>query len=621
MSEQVTTETLLRFLNNENLTPMVNSFNRLEGLPRSHHFDQALKAEIRDPLWMLCKQWQMGEFQGDDAGSPVSAKVSMSQTRLTKFQSGTGQPRAFDDSLPLEAQVEQRPIAFSAGQVEMSLDLRLLMGRQWRKLLLKAGYGNALIRAYIEQFATFEPDPENRDHAGYCADKDAWRQHQAAAKRHIDGKKLYDSIIEDPEQHPELVAAPVNEHPALMALAERFVRWFDKLYLQPALAEQDAWNPKKLEYSFACSAPKPDGEQVYRSEAYYQGHLDWYNLSIDGARETLGEVADEVIPDDLNQRIVRSFIPAQVSFAGMPNTRWWTFEQGDTNFGDINPDTTDINKLLLMEFALIYANDWFMLPLTMTAGNILNVSGLSVKNVFGEHIWIAPTGQGFDDSPNRWTMYSLDIIGNDIERADLSLLMLPSVPKIQQGKPVEQIQLTRDESANMVWGIETIVPLPSGVSVPGREAGRATRNFISRIVLDGVELEAPAEAVADLRYQVMSTVPEHWIPFIATHTEGDNRTVQLQRGSMPRVIEGDNTPVEKVKPRTDLLRFGLNQQIKQPYFIHEEEVPRGGAIVSQSFQRTRWYNGEVYTWLGARKRTGRGESSSQLQFDYLQSTK
>ena len=30
--------------------------------------DRALRAEVRDPLWMLTRQWQMGEFQGDDAG-------------------------------------------------------------------------------------------------------------------------------------------------------------------------------------------------------------------------------------------------------------------------------------------------------------------------------------------------------------------------------------------------------------------------------------------------------------------------------------------------------------------------------------------------------------------------
>jgi hypothetical protein len=55
--------------------------------------------------------------------------------------------------------------------------------------------------------------------------------------------------------------------------------------------------------------------------------------------------------------------------------------------------------------------------------------------------------------------------------------------------------------------------------------------------------------------------------------------------------------------------------------MHEEEILRAGIKINKSFQRTRWYDGQVYTWLGVRKRTGRGEASSNLKFDYLQPVK
>ena len=51
--------------------------------------------------------------------------------------------------------------------------------------------------------------------------------------------------------------------------------------------------------------------------------------------------------------------------------------------------------------------------------------------------------------------------------------------------------------------------------------------------------------------------------------------------------------------------------------LHEEEVPRAGIRVTQSFQRSRWYGGEVFLWLGMRKETGRGEGSSRLAFDRI----
>ena len=50
----------------------------------------------------------------------------------------------------------------------------------------------------------------------------------------------------------------------------------------------------------------------------------------------------------------------------------------------------------------------------------------------------------------------------------------------------------------------------------------------------------------------------------------------------------------------------------QPYFVHEEEVPRAGVIVTRKFQRARGPNGEVFTWIGRRKETGRGEGASGL---------
>jgi len=623
MNEQLRTDQLIAFLNKKLTLPAMPMVNRLEARPRTHDFDRALRAEVRDALWMLTKQWQMGEFKGDDAGSPMLSKMYMEKTMLTKYRPGNHAVESFDDTIPLEARVEQRKIPFEAGKVEISLDMRLVMGRHWAKLLNKGGYG-ALKEAYINHYPIYQPEPENRSDVYYCANQQSWRKHAAVARRHIDGKKLYDDIATDSGQHIHTVGADPSTHTDLIALGERLKQWFDRLFCQPLGEEgNDAWLPSNLEYQFACSAPKDGGEKVLSAEEYYQGHLDWYNFSIDDKTASLGAVESTALPDDFNAPIIRSFIPTSVQFDGMPNTRWWAFEEGKTNFGDIRPDTTDINKLLLIEFALVYANDWYLLPVTVPAGSIVNIRGMSVRNVFGENLWISATGRGLDDDPERWTMYSMDSAGNESRPADLSLMVTPTVPKIQEGKPVEEVNLVRDEVANIVWGIEALVPLPSGESVSGSEAAKDTLRHLKRLIgestTDAGTITAPA---ANLRYKIMSSVPENWIPFISTHEVGSNRQTRLQRGSMPRIIDGDpQASIEKVKPRTNLLSEGLNQTPKQSYFINEEEVLRAGIKVTQSFQRTRWYNGQVFNWLGVRKRTGRGEASSRLQFDYLQPVK
>ena len=86
---------------------------------------------------------------------------------------------------------------------------------------------------------------------------------------------------------------------------------------------------------------------------------------------------------------------------------------------------------------------------------------------------------------------------------------------------------------------------------------------------------------------------------------------------MPRVIEGDPADPAASSPLTMLLRDGLDAPATRPYFLHEEEVPREGVRVTTQFQRTRWRDGRVVVWLGARKTVGRGEGSSGLAYDRI----
>jgi hypothetical protein len=171
----------------------------------------------------------------------------------------------------------------------------------------------------------------------------------------------------------------------------------------------------------------------------------------------------------------------------------------------------------------------------------------------------------------------------------------------------------------MAWGVEKTVPLASGDSKPGLETARQTLAFYqAQLAQAGPPPPPPPPAAgASVRYQVMTTVPENWIPFVPVHVDGDNREIQLQRAALPRILEGDPNPPVKVQPRTMLLRQGLDQVPAQPYFVHEEEISRAGTRVTQAYQRTRATDGRVYTWLRVRRQTGRGEGSSGLAFDQI----
>ncbi|MCW5560078.1 MAG: hypothetical protein KIT22_19855, partial [Verrucomicrobiae bacterium] len=368
----------------------------------------------------------------------------------------------------------------------------------------------------------------------------------------------------------------------------------------------------------SASAPLKQDEKVFTAGEYYQGHLDWYNFDVDPTQKTLGD------PDPSAEPPVSStltMLPVQVTFNGMPHTRWWKFEDSRTNFGDIKPDTTDLAKLLLIEFGLVYANDWFLVPFTVPAGSVANVRGIAVTNVFGERLWIEAASRGDDDDWRRWAMFLVSIQGQGHQPADLSLLIPPAAQKVIEGRPLEEVLLARDEMANMVWAIEKTIPLPSGDARSGREAAGELRSFheqdLERRLGAPPQPLPPAEG-AKIRYQVMSSVPENWIPLIPVHVDGDNREVQLQRAAMLRILVGDTNPTpEPVRPRTSLLRQGLEETPAEKYLLHEEEVPRAGTRATLSFQRTRWRGGRAWVWLGVRKQTGRGEGSSGLAFDRI----
>ena len=177
----------------------------------------------------------------------------------------------------------------------------------------------------------------------------------------------------------------------------------------------------------------------------------------------------------------------------------------------------------------------------------------------------------------------------------------------------------------MVWGVETTIPAATGDSKRGIEAARQMRTFLQAqldAVLNGPPpvpppYHAPVPPKAPIRYEVMNTVPENWIPFIPVHVPNNNREIQLQRAALPRIFDGDPNPPVKIQPRTILLREGLDQTPPQTYFVFEEQVPRAGTRLMQAFERTRGADGRVYTWLRVRRQTGRGEGSSGLGFDKL----
>ena len=148
--------------------PSVTSWLRLEPRNRDAEMNTSLQARIYDPLWMLTRQWQFGEFQGEDNGSPVIARWRGEAAPLTRYHSGaivsnTIAPNYDGSRMPLEALVERESVRPSISQPER-LRFAAEAGQHFLRLLdqqplppdTRATYRNAFIREFSFQPLTAE---------------------------------------------------------------------------------------------------------------------------------------------------------------------------------------------------------------------------------------------------------------------------------------------------------------------------------------------------------------------------------------------------------------------------------------------------------------------------------
>lgn len=374
-----------------------------------------------------------------------------------------------------------------------------------------------------------------------------------------------------------------------------------------------------MEYQFETHTS--NGERLVSNE-YHDGKLDWYSVE-----ESVSGTATSP-----NTTIAKEMIMTEGQFAGMPSSRWWEFENGKVNFCKLDASTTDIAKIILTQFTLIYQDDWFLIPYKIPVGTYSSMKGIVITDVFGVKTLVMdhhyecdnsnPSLPVFNYITNSWKDWSwMDIT----KKSEVVNKMQPSgqlyfpntVTKVQSSKPIEKVMFVRDEMSNLVWGIEEIVPNNMGCGVNGLKFSTQYLNYLSGLVPASAINPSTLFSDVKLKYQLMNSVPENWIPFIAKYNGSalaSTRDVVLQRATMPRILEGFPTTT-LVRPRTSILN--PDDDFGSPYFIDEEEISRAGTIVETTFQRARWFDGKTYLWVGRQKTIGRGQGNSGLVFDTL----
>lgn len=552
------------------------SWTRLE--PQSVTGDPrpGIEARVHDPLWMLGRQWQLGEFEGEDAGSPMTVRI-VSRTRAIDRWAPAGdvQGRPIGNAPQdlLEPFVEREPVAVASP----GLRPRAEAGAALLAALDEAGL--TAHRASIVATCPLDLDPRAHPGGEHAALDPQWlrlvRMLDAAAM--ADAETFASAVEAAGDLPPWLAPGDAAEQAALRVVIDPWLAWY-RADVSPLPSADDCWIGERLEYRFKVGV----GDTVLTAPAHGGGDVDWHSFD-----PAIGEALDPPAGAGPAQetRTVHALLASPLRYAGMPADRLWEMEDAQVNVGVIEAEPWDLARLLVAEFALTYGNDWLVAPVDVPFGSLTTIESVVYTTTFGERFVVRPTAQASPDG--RWRMFT--IAGQDGAAID-GLLVPPGAIAVQDGPPIEEVLFLRDEMANMVWAVERSVQGPSGAA---RDRARERED----VPAFG---KGPVDR-AQLDYQLQSGVPARWIPYLPR--SAGYRAIDLVQARMTRPDGTPIAPLGLTLNRADLAK------------LKDAEIPREGVLVRRQLSTTRRADGSYLRWTTRRVGVGRGEGASQLAFD------
>jgi hypothetical protein len=148
------------------------------------------------------------------------------------------------------------------------------------------------------------------------------------------------------------------------------------------------------------------------------------------------------------------------------------------NFGQLDAQPHDLAWMCLVEFALIYGNDWLVIPVDLQPGTLSEVRRVRYVDTFDvQH-----------DLPRAADAFRLFEISQPGGGSLPALFLPPAALNTIEGAALEEVQFVRDETANLVWALERVVQTPGGDSRSRSSEPRADNAARRANQLGGAEL-------------------------------------------------------------------------------------------------------------------------------------
>lgn len=531
-----------------------------------------LAARVADPLWMLARQYQFGEFTGDDGAEPVSVDVQATWTPVTRWQPGDVPPGPAD-GLPLDR--GHQPIE------SLVEDDRALVGARVPRLVdvVEAGarLARRLRRAGLDALASTLLD----DHSLVCDPRALSDNGDVFAGRGIDGFAVRVAMAGDLVDRLTASLDAAQRDSATVVIDE-WVAWFDARFGYSP--RPTAWIPDRLEHRFSLAAPHPDGgELVFAAPEYLGQGVSWHELDLAGSGPAVGLGAASDVAEVRAITVATKF-PQRVRWPGMPVNRFWEMEDAAVDFGAVTMSPTDIAGLLAVDLAVTASTDWFVIGVPLPVGGAARIDSVVVTDVFGDRTLIR---LGPDVRADLGRLYEPASSGAGGTSDTGWLVLPPALVRRVDGPPLEDVMLIRDEMANLAWAVELIAPLDDGEPV----------DVASRLPPRPPTIRSSDAPLGSLEYRLTSGVPDNWRPLVPVRDAAGRRVFT------PGAVWGS----QHVEPFTVI--------VEQLGAILDEEVPREGKRLRRFWQYGRWHDGSRHLWCGREVLAGRGEGNSGLRYD------
>jgi hypothetical protein len=395
----------------------ITYWNRVEPSPRTNDLAKPLATEVADGLWALTRQWQLGEFRGEDCGSPGWLEVDTTSRRLVAW-GANGEEQVLEPGVPLEKAIGDA----------LSFDLvrSIEFGQTFETMLRDDGRA-----VHIATFrAAFLIGDATAAELGK-GDADVLRLRRLAGGRALDGAALFAAAEASLPSLPVTVVA--SEQVPVRLLLERYVAIVHEYFGEVAGVESPAWDASRLAYAFDVTMGASDGFSVRPRGS---GDTTWETFS--AAEVTLG-AGNPKAP--LQQTI--TVLPSSVRFRGMAAPRCWDIEHAMADFAAIDVEPRDLGKLIFADLMLTPPREWYVIPLEQLFGTVMRLDNVLVRDVFGLLTVVHRA-----ESSN-WSMF----------QSSATLLPDSAVDSAMYGKGSE-LRFIRDEMLNIVWSVQQLAERP-----------------------------------------------------------------------------------------------------------------------------------------------------------------